>query len=192
MRILVVNHSKAPHLVKVMHTPCPVSLPRSGAGRGSFSRNRTYRFAASLAKLVLKLLHVIQSPSHLFRCFPVCASWKIGRILLFWSDILQTSLCSMQVFTRWSFKFNESQNRLLQESVELTSRQTPCSKSRPQLVNCCKITRWCVDQPCICTVLATLLDLKVKHRKSFLLGSMTGHQTLKMLALTLRDVPLQR
>lgn len=47
-------------------------------------------------------------------------------------------------------------------------------------------TRWSVDQPCICTVLATLLDLKVKHRESLLLGSMTGHQTLKMLALTLK------
>lgn len=37
-----------------------------------------------------------------------------------------------------------------------------------------------------------LLDLKVKHAESLVLGSMTGQETLKFLALTLRDVPPQR
>ncbi len=36
------------------------SYARNGAGRGSFQRNDSYRFAASLAIAVLKLLHVIQ------------------------------------------------------------------------------------------------------------------------------------
>ena len=170
-------------------TSIPSSDSCSGAGRGSFSRIHTYRFDASLA---LKLLHVVQESSHLFRCFPVCASWRVVR----WER--RRSFCQ----TSCTESFAQCKLSLVLELHNSRSRKDPArigwinqnadamfQVMTSKLAIYCEITRLGVGQPrpCTCTILATLLDCeRLSTGESFALGSITGQQTLKLLALKLR------